>query len=119
MASIPFEIQMKAGSSLSGLLFIEDEFLVFDLPARKKGIFRRKPAEKIKVELALVDHLHVVPGIFWDHLYVVPRRSDLLRAIPGDHKGEIKMKIAKRHREQAEKMVSDALSHLAKRDREH
>ena len=112
MPTIPFEVQEQGGRAIAGLLFVEEGFLVFDLQEGKCGIFRRRAPEKVKAELGLIDHIHLSPGLLTDSLYIVPRRSDLLKAIPGTHKGELRLRVAKRHREQAQTLVAEVLEQL-------
>ena len=108
MASLPFKISDSRGHEVSGLLYLEDEFLVFEVQVRKWGLYE-EPREKVKVEYGALDQVRFKPGFFKDHVYVVPKRTALLEAIPGSHEGEIDLLVAKRYRDQALQFVSDVL----------
>ena len=106
MATVPFQISDSRGHKVTGLLYLEEEYLVFEIQARKWGLFK-SPPEKVKAEFGVIDHITLERGLFGDSIFIVPRRSDLLNAIPGDHKGELKLKVAKRYRELSQSIVSD------------
>ncbi|HET6566965.1 MAG TPA: hypothetical protein VFG50_03305 [Rhodothermales bacterium] len=109
MPTIPFTISDEHGHVISGLLFLEEQFVVFDLEVKKWGLFQETP-EKVKAEFGLIESIRLDRGFFKDHVYLVPKRSDLLKAVPGSHKGEIKLNIAKRYREQAQELVQEVRS---------
>lgn len=100
MASIPFDIpELDDGfSEATGLLFLEEEFLVFDLVVKKFGLFEQ-PRETVKAEFAVIDHIRLERGIFKDKICIVPKRLELLRAIPGKHKAELRLKVSKAYRD--------------------
>lgn len=108
MERIPFEIHDSRGHKVGGLLFLEDEFLVFDLQVRRWGLVKQPP-ETVKAELKVIERITFEQGFFGDRILVVPRRIELLDAIPGDHKGEVHLKIAKRYRSDAQDFVSEVL----------
>lgn len=108
MASIPFEIYDNRGHKVSGLVYLEEAFVVFEVQVKKWGLYN-EPSEKVKAELGVITAIRFEPGIFGDRIYVVPKRMELLEAIPGDHKGELKLKIAKRHRDEAQRFVAEVL----------
>ena len=108
MTRIPFEIDSNHGHEITGLVFLEDEFLVFEVQVRKWSLYK-EPQEKVKAELAVIEHIRFDTGFFSDKIFVVPKRSALLEAIPGDHKGELKLKVSKRYREAAMQFVTDVL----------
>ena len=112
MARLPFEITSHQGHLITGLLFLEEAFLVFEIRVVKWGI-QKQPTETVKVEFGALDHVRFDRGFFKDHIYVVPKRSALLEAIPGSHKGEIQLHIAKRYREQALALVAEVRARQA------
>lgn len=114
MASVPFKIPDDHGHEISGLVYIEDEYLVFEVKVVKWSMFKQ-PTETIKAEMTVVDSIRLDTGIFGDSIYIVPKRSDLLDAVPGTHKGELRLKISKRYKQQAQELVAEVLA--AKRSR--
>ncbi len=114
MAVVPFTISDDHGHDISGLLSLEEEFIVFDVQVKKWGIFD-EPPEKVKAEFGLIDTIRLDRGIFKDHIFIVPKRPDLLKAVPGTHKGELKLKVAKRYWEQAQELVMEVISRKQRR----
>lgn len=108
MPVIPFTISHDHGHEISGLLSLEEEFVVFDVRVKKWGLFD-EPPEKVKAEFGLIDTIRLDRGIFKDHIFIIPKRSDLLKAVPGTHRGELKLKVAKRYWEQAQKLVEEVV----------
>lgn len=104
MTRIPFQIDDQHGHRISGLVFLEDEFVVFEIRVKKWGLYE-KPTETVKAERSVISHMHFEHGFFNDRLFMVPKRSELLEAIPGNHKGELKLKVAKRYRNEVKRFV--------------
>lgn len=90
------------------MLFLEDPFVVFEVQVKKLGLIK-KPVETVKAEVGLIDSIRLVEGLFSDKLYIVPKRSDLLTAVPGRNRGELRLKVAKRYRDDAEDFVAEVL----------
>lgn len=114
MPRIPFTIDDDHGHEISGLTFLDDAFVVFEIQVKKWGLYK-EPPETVKAEVGVIDSIRFEVGFFKDKVFVVPRKSELLQAIPGDHKGEIKLKVAKRYRAEAQQFVADVL--LRKREK--
>jgi hypothetical protein len=108
MASIPFSIDDSRGHTIGGLLFLEAEFVVFEIQVQKWGLYK-EPVETVKAELGVIDSIRFEQGFFKDRLYLVPKRAELLAALPGDHTSEIKLKVNKRYRAEAQQFVLDVL----------
>lgn len=110
MTRVPFEIPEIHGglSEASGVLYREDEFLVFEYQVKTLGF--KQPSRIIKVEVPVVVSMRLVPGFFSDRLCIVPKTFALLDALPGPHKGEIKLKVAKRYRADAEALAEEVLA---------
>lgn len=110
MLRVPFEIPDVHGglSEASGMLYREEEFLVFEFQIETLG-FKQAP-RTIKVELPVVVNMRLVPGIFSDRLCIIPKKLALLDALPGSHKGEAKLKVAKRYRDDVEALIEDVLA---------
>lgn len=105
MANIPFEITDNHGHIVTGLIYLNEEFVVFEVQVTKWSI-SKQPVETIKVEYGAVDTIRFKNGFFKDSIFVVPKRAALLDAVPGSHKGEIQLKIAKRYRDEAIDLIT-------------
>jgi len=114
MPTIPFKISDDHGHEITGLLSLEEEYLVFDLQVKKWSLFKAPP-EKVKAEFAVIDSIRLERGFFQDHLFIVPKRIDLLNAVPGTHKGELKLNVSKRYREQAEELAAEVRARRSRR----
>lgn len=104
MTRIPFEISHELADEITGLLYLEDGYLVFEIQVVAWGISKR-PVEIVKAELGLIEHVRHQPGILKDSIFIVPKRAQLLEAIPGSHKGELRLKVKKSYRTEAEAFV--------------
>ena len=106
MRSIPFRLpDTDAGlTEIKGLLYLDDEFLVLEIETALLGEFRREQ-QVVKVEPAALEEVHLEHGVFRDRLRIRPRKRELLRVVPGKHLGELQLKIWKKYREPAERLV--------------
>ncbi len=105
MDSIPFKL---ADTDLgltenSGLLYLDNEFLVFEILSGFSGV-KRSESQIIKIEPSALEDVRLDHGRLKDVLYIKPKKAELLLAIPGKHKVEVKLKISKRHRRAAENL---------------
>jgi hypothetical protein len=91
---------------VSGLLFLEEEFVVLEIQVVNFGLIKKQP-EKVKAEYALVDSIRFEPGLFSDRIIIVPKKVEVLDAVPGSYKGEIVLKIEKRYRDDARRVVTE------------
>ncbi len=112
MESVPFQLpDTNMGlTENSGRLYLEEEFLVFDLLSGISGV--KKGENKIvKIETKALVDVWLKHGSRKDTLFIRPKKSKLLMAIPGNHKSEVKLKIAKRDRRATESLAA-RLKHL-------
>ncbi len=116
MESIPFQLpDTNMGTTEnSGLVYLDDEFLVFDLQSGLAGL-TKNVSRTIKIEPAALVDVRFVQGRIKDALYIRPKKSELLEAMPGDHEVEVKLKIAKRHRRAAERLAGMILHRISSR----
>jgi len=106
MDSVPFQLpDTNMGTTEnSGLVYLDDEFLVFDLQSGLAGV-TKNVSRTIKIEPAALVDVRFVQGRIKDALYIRPKKAELLEAMPGDHEVEVKLKIAKQHRRAAERLA--------------
>ena len=107
MDSVPFKLEdtNMGFTEHRGLLYIEDEFLVFDLLS---GLFGVNKGERhiIKIELSAIESVRHHRGNMADHIYIRPKKDQLLNVVPGEFKREVKLKLKKDHRKAAERLLS-------------
>lgn len=106
--SLPFQLpDTNMGfTENSGLLYREDEFLVFDLHSGLAGI-TKSDSQIVKIELQALESVRRVHGNLKDVLYIKPKKPKLLEVIPGDHEVEVKLKVSKQHRENLENLIRE------------
>ena len=104
--SVPFKLEdTNMGlTEHSGLLYMDEEFLIFDIQSGLKGVTRPE-RHQVKVDPKALAGIRLKHGNTKDVLYIKPKKTKLLEVIPGDHKGEVKLKIKKKHRMAAERIV--------------
>lgn len=113
MESIPFQLpDTNMGmTENTGLVYLDDEFLVFDLQRGLSGVTKSE-TRTIKIEPAALAGVRFNRGTLKDALYFRPKKRELLDAMPGDHEVEVKLRIAKRHRRASERLASRILHRI-------
>ncbi len=106
MNSIPFKLPDVGFNEVSGYLYFEDEFLVFDVSSSFLGEFSEEE-QTIKIEPAAIEDVELKKGVFKDKLCVRPKKVDLLKAIPGSFEEEVQLRIARKHRDKAERLIDE------------
>lgn len=108
--SIPFQLPDAnwGMTEIKGLLYLDEEFLVFDVRTGVSGGAKKK-RHVIKIEPRALKAIRLDQGVMRDHLAVKPKERDLFRAMPGMYKGkdELTMKIHPRYRADAEHLVDE------------
>ena len=64
-----------------------------------------KERQVIKVEPRALEEIYFNRGVFGDRLCLRPKKYDLLTAMPGTHDEEVKLKLRRRYRKDAEQLV--------------
>lgn len=108
--SVPFSLPSTnmGFTEHEGLLYLEGEFLVFDLQSGIAG-GQKEDRHIIKVEPAALHDIQVKPGTVGDSLLIWPKKSTLLKAIPGSHaEGRIKLSVKRKYRDALEHLVTTA-----------
>lgn len=106
MQRLRFQLpDLDAGfTEVSGVLYLDDEFLVFEIETALLGEFD-KEQQVIKIEPAALKDIRLDRGIVRDKLCIRPKTDALLKALPGDHLGEVQLKVWSTNRRQAEQLV--------------
>ena len=88
------------------MVYLEDGFLVLDLENALLGEFD-KDRQTIKIDPGAIASIYLKRQIYKDQLRIQPKNNDLLEAVPGKHKDELKLKIRNRYRAEAEQLIQD------------
>lgn len=104
--SVPFKLEdtNMGFTEHSGMLYMDEEFLVFDIQSGLNGV-TRPTRQQVKVAPKALSGIRLKQGTTKDTLFIKPKKQKLLDAIPGDHKREVKLKIKKKHRVAVERLI--------------
>lgn len=91
---------------IEGLTWVEDGFLVIQLSNKLIGLVDEE-RDLIKVEPTALSEIRLQKRPFKDRLILVPKRRDLLDAIPGNHANDVRLRIWRTKRSQTEQLVID------------
>jgi hypothetical protein len=112
MRPIPFELPDTGLREITGKLYVEEPYLVFEVTDGLLGAFD-KENQVIKIEIDALDEIHFKKGIVKDKLYIRSKKRDLLDAMPGKYDGVLMLKIWKTHRPAAEEIRGLLQAHLS------
>ncbi|MEM8557474.1 MAG: hypothetical protein AAF809_04580 [Bacteroidota bacterium] len=111
--SIPIEIaEVYDGlAEATGLMRIArdpagGDVLELELQTAWLGMFKR-PTQVAAWPLSDIAEVRFKRGVFKDRLWLRPARLDLLDALPGRHKGRVKLKIKKVYRDEVYDLLDD------------
>lgn len=106
MPSVPFTLpDIDAGlTEIKGILHLDDEFLVLDFETALLGEFDKRQ-RTVKIEPAAISSIRLETGLVRDVICIRPKKSDLLDAVPGTHLGELRLKVWRKRRDAAERIV--------------
>lgn len=105
MTSIPFTLPDMGLTEVKGLILLDDEFLVFELETALMGEFN-KDTHTVKIEPAALQAVYLDHGLVRDQLCIRPKKRDLLDAMPGKYAGELRLKVWRKYRRDAEALVA-------------
>lgn len=111
MRSIPFTLPDDGFTEVNGTIYLDAEFLVFEVVTALLGEFD-KEHQVIKIEPSALEYIYLDEGIFRDKLVIRPKKRDLLTAMPGTYVEALTLKIWNKHRTQAEQLVTDVLQRI-------
>ncbi len=109
MDSIPFKLPDSDWglTEIRGLLYLEDEFLVFEVGQGIEG-GSRDDYQIVKIELKALVEMDYKRGFLTDEISVRPKKRDLLEALPGRHAQVVTLSVRRKHRDAAETLVREA-----------
>lgn len=106
MNSIPFRLPDVGLREISGVVYLDQEFLVLEVEDALLGEVDREE-QTVKVEPSAVQEIRLDRSVLGDKLCIRPKKRDLLRVMPGTYTDELCLKLRKKYRERAEQLVDD------------
>ena len=106
MHSIPFQLPDEGLREISGSVYLDEDYLVFEVQDALMGEFDID-RQVIKIEPAALVAVRLDPGIIQDKLCIRPKKRDLFKVMPGTHYEELRLKIWSKYRGQAEQLVEE------------
>ena len=88
-----------------GEVFLEGDLLVFHLRCLLGGVENKKQ-QVVKIEPQALEYVRMDKGQLNDAIYIKPKSTDLLAAVPGKHEDELRLSISRQHRAQSEDLVA-------------
>jgi hypothetical protein len=103
---IPFTLPDDGFDEIEGLVYLDDGHLVLDLQSKFLGL-GKGDRRVIKVAPTALHDVALDTGLVRDKLRLLPRRLDLLEAVPGKHPREVALRIYRKHRPWTEDLVDE------------
>lgn len=104
MHRVPFTLPEVGLREVKGFVYLDDGFLVLRIQETLLGI-ADSGEDVFKIEPAALHDLHVKRGWFRDKLVVAPKTMELLEAVPGEHVTSVDLRVARKYREDLERLV--------------
>jgi len=105
MSGIPFQLPDIGLREINGTIYLDDEFLVFEVEDAFIGEFDKEHMV-IKVEPAALTDIRLDRGIIRDRLYIRPKKRDLLTVMPGTYSEALPLTMWNTQRRRAEQLVA-------------
>lgn len=112
--SIDFTLpDLHAGfTEIQGAVYLDDEFLVLDLEV--STLAGLKTSDRIiKIEPKALSHIFLRRGLVKDKICLKPKRDDLLKAVPGSHRGDLQLRVWRTRRLDAKLLVQEVRRRMA------
>ncbi len=115
MNPVPFDLPDVGLREISGMLYVEMPYLVFEVTDGLLGEFD-KDKQVIKIELNALDEVSLKLGVVRDKIIIRPKKSDLLEVIPGNYNDELVLKVWKTNRSETEAVFAAIQSLLLQKN---
>lgn len=104
MLRVPFSLPDVGLRELEGMIWVEDGFVVIELSNKLFGIVD-EDKDLIKIEPSALREVQLKRRPFKDRLILVPKKRDLLDAIPGKHPNDVRLRVWRSKRRDSEKLL--------------
>lgn len=110
--SLRFRLPDAGVKEIHGLLYLEDDLLVFDLLMGLSTEFL-DDHQLVKIEPPALREIAYSSSLTRAYVRVRPKKDTLLKAIPGDYERELKLKLAKNQETLAAQLVARVQAEMA------
>jgi len=93
-------------TEVEGVVWVEDGFLVLEIKQSLAGLVNTD-SEVVKIEPDALKEIYLQRRLFKDRLVLVPKKTDLLNAIPGKHISDVQLRIWRTKRFQIERLIEE------------
>ena len=97
---LPFSLPDAGISEVKGGLYLESDYLVLEVVSGLPGVTRSR-TRRVEIALEAVESIRFESGLRKDSIFL-DCGARMLEAIPGHHAGELRMRISRRHRSDAD-----------------
>lgn len=104
MNRIEFTLPDVGLREIEGMVWVEDGFLNIQLSNKLLGIVD-EDVNLIKIEASALVDIRLKKRPFKDRLIIIPKRRDLLEAIPGKHANDVQLRIWRNKRADVERLL--------------
>jgi hypothetical protein len=102
-------------TEIEGAVYLDAEFIVLDLSLATLGGLRKKD-RIIKIEPKALSSVSLLRGLAVDKICIRPKKDDLLDAVPGNHRGEVQLRVWRTRRLDSKLLVQETLRRMADAD---
>jgi len=106
MNRIEFTLPDVGLREIEGMVWFEDGFIVLEVKNKLLGLIDEE-RDLIKIEPGALRDIYVARRPFKDRLVLVPKKVDLLEAVPGKHANELRLKVWVTKRKQLDRLILD------------
>lgn len=99
MSPLPFTLpDIDMGfTEVKGVAYLEEEFLTLEVEAALFGEISKED-RIVKIEPMALRSIRLETGFFKDKIHIIPKTRELLDTVPGKHRGELCLKVWRKHR---------------------
>jgi hypothetical protein len=93
-------------TEIKGAVYLDTEFLVLDMEVASWGGLQKKD-RIIKIEPKALDFVSFRRGLVKDQICLRPKSETFLNAVPGNHRGEVQLRIWRKYRLDGKLLVQE------------
>lgn len=106
MDRLPFSLPDVGIREVKGFVHLDDEFLSIEVWTAIPGL-APDDTTVINVAPTALTEIRLKPGLIRDRLRLIPEKVELLRTMPGTHRTEVALRIARTHRDAARRLADE------------